>query len=72
MGGSAGKLYQALKHPEDEKKLKASFQNYDKDKSGVLERVELQKVNATSISPACSRAELQKVQRSAGVFSPLF
>jgi Ca2+-binding EF-hand superfamily protein len=45
MGGSAGKLYQALKHPEDEKKLKASFQRYDLDKSGVLERVELQKVS---------------------------
>jgi hypothetical protein len=37
MGGSAGKLFHALKNPEDEALLSKSFVAYDKDKSGSLE-----------------------------------
>ncbi len=43
MGGSAGKLYKAMKNPGDDKALRESFSKYDVDKNGTLDRQELHK-----------------------------
>merc|ERR1711991_1270112 len=43
MGGTAGKLYKAIKNPDDAKALKKAFEGYDKDGNGVLDRAELRK-----------------------------
>ena len=69
MGGSAGKLYKAIKNPHDNKVLREAFDKYDADKSGVLDRVELQKVRECKAVPSSgpSRPALALGRRAARV-----
>ena len=50
MGGSAGKLYKAMKNPEEEHIVRNSFDAYDKDMSGSLDYAELEKFGHDCLS----------------------